>query len=576
MPSFDTSPVLYWIPVYLLCWGLLWLAIRDESSADSRDGKVRRAGRCFVPAALVLLFLLRLPSIVYNQEINPDESQIITQAMTLRQDPVYFRSVDGTTGGPLDSYFLILPSFLGFPFDYITAHLTAYGLVAVSLWLLFRTAQVWFGTRAARLALLPLVLLLGLTRNGDFIHYSSELVPVALLSWGYYLYARHLNNSVPSVRHIALIGLLMGMVPFGKLQGTPLAAVVGLFVALDVLFRQRLTASDKIRRLGALGAGGLAFPALAVLLAWLGGVYDDFVTFYIVGNVQYAGEYRLVENLLRLPYFFRKGTEFDWLVKLTIGVWLVALVVGLLRGFRRGRLPWMVVGFLATLLPVTLYAITRTGSEYVHYLFFLMGPLMLWLAYGWSVILASLQQTRGVVAIGGLVSAVFLGMFAVDAWQLYQQGMPLNPYPSNRQEGWRLQQTPVSTVITKYADPGEKLAVWGWRCDYYVQAQMPQGVAENHTIRSVFDNPLKEAYQRRYYRNMTQSLPPVFVDAVGSQNLWMTDRATQGHESYPPLGEFIKTHYRYVGLVNDTRIYVRVDRVARYDQTLKPMANLIE
>ncbi len=143
MPHFDTYPILYWLPVYALCWGVLWLAFRPA---------VNR--RVFVPSALGLLFLLRLPSIVFNAEVNPDESQMITQALTLRQNPVYFQSVDGTTAGPLDSYFLVLPGLLGLPFDYITAHLMAFGLVAVYLWLLFRTAPLWFSGSAARLALL--------------------------------------------------------------------------------------------------------------------------------------------------------------------------------------------------------------------------------------------------------------------------------------------------------------------------------------------------------------------------------------------------------------------------------------
>ena len=183
MPHFDTYPITYWLPVYALCWALLWLAARSLIQRPLIDWKLVGL------LSLVVFFLLRLSTIVFNAEINPDESQMITQAFTLFHDPVYFRSVDGTTGGPLDSYFLIIPGLFGLPFDYITAHLTAFCLVSAYLWLLFVVAGRWFGRGVAPLVLLPFVFMLGLTQNGDFLHYNSELVALLLLGLSYYLYA---------------------------------------------------------------------------------------------------------------------------------------------------------------------------------------------------------------------------------------------------------------------------------------------------------------------------------------------------------------------------------------------------
>lgn len=558
MPHFDTYPILYWLPVYGLCWGMLWLAFRPV---------VNR--RLFVILAVGLLFLLRLPSIVFNAEVNPDESQMITQALTLRQNPVYFQSVDGTTAGPLDSYFLVLPSLLGLPFDYITAHLTAFVLVALYLWLLLLTARLWFGETAARLALLPVIFMLGLTQNGDFLHYNSELIALVLLGGSYYLYATQLTQNQPAWGRIALAGLLLGMVPFSKLQAVPLAAVVGLFLAIDLLSRRHGTVSIKLGQIGLLGICAALFPLLVVLLTWLNGVYDDFVTFYILGNFQYGGNTNQLDSLLDLPNFFRKGDEFDWLLKLTAGVWLTGFVLALRRNAGFDRKTGQVGGFVIMLLVATLFAITRTGSGYIHYLYFLTGPLLFGLGYGWQQLLIK-DQLGWWVSVVALVA--FLGLFGVQMLQRYQQGTVMNPYPSDRQNGWKLQPSSVSKFVAKYAQPGEKLVVWGWRCDYYVQTQMPQGVAENHSIRSAFTHPLLATYQQRYVRDFIRSFPPVFVDAVGRQNLWMTDRQTQGHELIKPLGQFVASHYKYAGLVNDARIYVRYDRVKGHSVANRPLA----
>lgn len=548
MPHFDTYPTVYWLPVYALCWGLLWLAIRPQTNQ-----------RFFIVSALLVLFLLRLPSIVFNNEINPDESQMITQALTLRHDPVYFRSVDGTTGGPLDSYFLIIPSFIGLPFDYITAHLTAFGLVAVCFWLLFQTAKRWFGSKAARLALLPLIFMFGLTQNGDFLHYNSELIALVLLSWSYFLYAQLLADRQPSLLRIGLIGLLLGMVPFGKLQAVPLAAVIGLFVGITILLRQNLSVQAKVGRIALLGVCSAAFPLLVIFLTYINGVYNDFVTFYIIGNFRYAGNTDQVKSLLRLPEFFQRGSEFDWLVKFVLLVWIAGFVAAVRRKIRFTIESVQIAAFIITLLIATLFAITRTGSEYVHYLYFLTGPLLFGLAYGWQQ-LQTHERTGQQIALGA--TAVFLLLFGIQTVQNYIHKTPMNPYSSEWQNGWVVQQSPVAKKVLTYARPGEKLAVWGWRCDYYVQTQMPQGVAENHTIRSAFNHPMLADYQKRYVSDFIRSTPPVFVDAVGSQNLWMNDRNTQGHELIKPLGQFVSAHYTYVGLVNDTRIYVRNDRVA--------------
>lgn len=582
-PGFDTFPVIHTTLSFLISGLLLvWLLFFSH-----------RWRGWFVPATLAVLFFLRLPSIVYNREINPDESQMITQALTLGQyDPVYFRSVDGTTGGPLNSYFLVLPSFVGLPYDYITTRLVAYGLLIVSLWLLYKTARHWFGEQPARQTLLPVVFTVGLTQNADFLHYSSELIPLVLLGITYFLYARQTTRLTPPRTGVLfLMGLMLGMVPFAKLQGVPLAAAAGLFIVLDVLSRTTQPVSKRAIQLTALVAGGLAFPALFVGFTAAVGEFQAFITFYIQGNLNYGSETSQIQNILNLPNFFRKSTEFFWLLLLTLGVGLVALIAET-RSHMQPRPPFTPADkplpdqsstpdftrwsarpllFLMTLTLATVLAITRTGTEYVHQLYFLMGPLFLWLAYGFQVWLRHANRQPVWLSSGfTIVLLLATGFVKVAGFQNKEQ--PINPYPSDHQGGWRIPPSPLVHEIRKYAQPGEPLVIWGWRCDYYVEAQMPQGVAENHSIRSAFVHPLQANYQQRYIQNFYRSFPPVFIDAVGSQNMWMTDRKTHGHEMIKPLGAFVKAHYKYMGLANDARIYVRFDRINGKPANASPIA----
>ncbi len=558
MPHFDTFPILYWLSVYACCWILLWATLTNRLTSSA----------LFLLVLFSLLFLLRLPSIVFDEEINPDESQMVAQALALHDNPIYFKSVDGTTGGPLDSYLLIIPTWFGLPFDYITARLVAFVLIASSLWLTFLTARLWFGDLAARLVLLPIVFVLGLTQHTDFVSYNSELLAVVLLSASYYLYARLIKQPDPSWKLVFLIGFLSGIVPFCKLQGVPLAAVVCAFAALYVGLRPTLPVSLKVRLLALLVAGGLLFPTVAVLLAWANDVYSDFLTFYILSNFTYASATNPLQNLLNLPQFLASAAQFNWLVLLSAGIGLFWFISSFASGYKYPKNGY-ISAFLLVLLLATLYSITRTGTGYAHYLYFLIGPLLLCLAFTWQIISYPLATTnRWFIWVVSSSISVFLLLFGIETALNYRSGKLLNPYPSNEQGGWRMAPTPVTTAILRYAHPGEKLVVWGWRNDYYVKAQMPQGVAENHVVYSVYNVRMKEVYHKRYVADFLRSMPPVFVDAVGSQNLWMTDRKTQGHEYNTALAKIIDANYQYIGLVNDTRLYIRKDRLAKLQRNL--------
>lgn len=550
MLHFDSSPLTYWLPCSLLCFGLIWVALRKQLS----DGG-------FALLSVGILFLLRLPTLVYNREINPDESQMITQGRTLAVDPVYFRSVDGTTIGPLDSYVLILPTWVGFSYDYIAARTLGLVLIACSLLFLYKTARDWFGVMPARLALLPLLFALGLTQNGDLLSYCSELVPLFLLSAGVWLWSRVAVQPKPAYGLLFLLGLLIGMVPFGKLQGAPLAAVLGLVAAISVLNR----AAPWISRLGqlaALGFGAVTFPILFISYVGANGYYDDFWLFYIEGNLRYGSNTDHWQNILHLPAYLLKAEELGMVIFLAIGLGLAALLhyftatpKPTLTGVWPVRLAYMALSVLAAL-----YAITRTGTEFIHYFYLAIVPLLLLMALSWKVILRASwirAWPSTPVWVTGLLLTVIVGEDALN----YLRHIPLNPYPSDRQIGFATPQLPIVEQIRKFADEGEALVVWGWRCDYYVSAAMWQGTAENHSERCVFVSPMTPLYQRRYLNNFLRSVPPVFVDAVGSQNGWLTDRKTQGHEIIKPLAQFIQKHYQYMGLYNDARLYVRKDRI---------------
>ena len=85
----------------------------------------RRKRGLWVGACLAFFLLLRLPILLCPFEINVDESQMAAQAMRYGQDLTPWKSVEGESNGPIDSWFLLGTHELGLPFSYRTLHVLA-------------------------------------------------------------------------------------------------------------------------------------------------------------------------------------------------------------------------------------------------------------------------------------------------------------------------------------------------------------------------------------------------------------------------------------------------------------------
>ena len=519
--QFDQSPALYWFIGYgfafLLALG--WWKLPHE----------KKTWILFIGAVALVLWM-RLPILIFNQEIDPDESQMIGHAITLKQDPIYWKYVDAHTIGPLAVYILILPSYLGFPLDYTSGRVIGLLCLMGSLFFFYRSVRKIVGKDAAWIALFPILLFMVFIQEGDFVHYSSEQLALLLLNIALWLHIRQTPTSY--TRYWFLIGFLLGILPFCKLQSVPLGLVLGFFSLLKCFQSHR----NPWRSVGALIAGGLAFP-LAVL-AWVFGygLWDDFWTFYIQGNLVYAGGLGFWENLRNGIRFFKSSPGFT--------LYCITLLPILVSGFRQ----WSMTSnlFLAILwVVVAFYSILKTGNIFPHYLNFLLYPLS-FLAVVWG---QKIIQERGIM-ISLWICMVWTGLILYTKWN----HQPINRYVST---STAVPISSVSRLILQHATPPDRMTIWGWMGKYHVETQLPQGAAESHTERCIFDHPLKVKYYNRYLKDLQEKQPKVFVDAVGPRSFWVQDRATQGHDAFPELKKWIDTHYQLVGEVDFTRVYVR-------------------
>lgn len=534
MIAFDDFPVVYFALGYVLATFIALLACWN---------RIKYQDIFFLLLSGALVLFMRLPVLVFNQEINPDESQMIAHALTLKQFPIYWQSVDGTTIGPLDNYLLIVPSFLGLPFDYTSARLMGLLCVLGSLVFFYWSLKNFFGTTIARLGLLLPLFLVAFAQDVDFVHYSSEQLPVLLLNASLWLLSK-IYLSPNNLKNLFVLGFVLGLSPFAKIQVVPQAAVIGVFVLFFVY-----QAPLFWKKTGVFIAGGLFFPLLAIFWAAIYGVLADFWDFYVLGNLIYAGGSSVLDAIVRIPAFFAKSPDF--LLFLTgLGlVGLMAVAVHFLKSNTFPKVDLKITTFTTLWLMASIYAATKSGNDFVHYLNFCIYPFGL---------LGALFANK-IIAQPKLTSVVGLFVFLPFGFSFGYKTLkhaPLNKYISTTNH--QVPQSGVTQLILKHAKAGEQLVVWGWMCKYHVEAQMPQGAAETHFERCIYPHPMREKYYQGLLEDLKTNHPKIFVDAVGPNSLWLNDRATQSHEVFPALNNFIKNNYTFVGEVEHTRVYVHL------------------
>jgi hypothetical protein len=278
-------------------------------------------------------------------------------------------------------------------------------------------------------------------------------------------------------------------------------------------------------------------------------VFDDFIDFYLVGNAIYAGG----AGFLDIPSQFYKiialSTDFQFFslaLAILMGIGLVRIV----RLYLPGKMDFHVPFTILFLVLASIYAVTKSGNDFIHYLNFCIIPWTLLAAYGLSAV------ESWSLAFPAVIMLWFGGYDALH----FVKERRLNAFDSVGKT--RLQVSPVVAEILKMRQEGDYMVVWGWNCSYYVEAQLAQGTAENHSERSIFEHPMRDIYRKRYMSDLARTQPAFVLDAVGKNSHWVQDKKTQGIESYPELNQYIRNHYTLLGEYDDVRLYIRNDRAA--------------
>src|SRR5690349_15211626 len=108
--------------LWQLCLLPLLLGVIALACLPDSHGR-RRRDFIFLGLTLLTILLGVLPSLSKSY-LQVDEALFVAEARKLAFDPVFYRSIDAGTTGPLSIYALTIPACFGAPITYVSARLT--------------------------------------------------------------------------------------------------------------------------------------------------------------------------------------------------------------------------------------------------------------------------------------------------------------------------------------------------------------------------------------------------------------------------------------------------------------------
>lgn len=542
MISFDNSPLMYWVGGACLFTTTVLLTSTSFLSFQRQKNDVFIWVALFLQ--LLLLLYLRLPIIVFNEALNPDENLFIVGAMTLAESPLYWESVDGCTSGPFNFY--IITAFcetFSQPYDYISARIVGILLMIGSLLLSFLAIQLLFSASIAILSILPAVTFLGLTTHWDFVNFSSEHLPIFLLSSMLYLFASMYRSTLPiKPLQIFLYGFMAGCVIFTKLQAIPIALCLTLVGYWFIYKKQK---NNFIKNISLLTVGGCLPIIILILIGYRYDFLDKIWIFYIENNLAYGKEsHRLIHSIY---------LSFDDPINIFIRAIFILVAVLLIYYIvvKRHFKPTILGSLIALFVVSTIVSVYKTGFMFHHYLLFLIVPTVLLFAFFlYEVSLISRQS----VNVGLTLLVILFVMSQTISFPL------ANYFISSNNPQRPLSISKTGQHILKYSHPDESLVVWGDAGRLYLETKRIQGIRWSNSHWGMYSDSLQRNFHKEFIVELKEKPFPVFVDAHPTKNTFMT-RNKLGYETNKELKEHIDSNYQFIGEFDEQRVFVHKGRL---------------
>ncbi len=507
------------------------------------------------------LLLNRLHSLFIDVEFNVDESQFIVAANTLLKKGGMWKYVDVTTSGPLNVYPIVFLGYLGIKINYFTTRILALILLYGSIICFFNTLKNFYNEYVARLGILTILFTFFVKCiDVNFIHYNSEYISVLLLNlatWGISIIWKEKN----SLGALFLTGLMLGSLPFAKLQSVPIG--VGLsIVTLYILYKQKKTISNYLTFI----IGGLSTAIFFIGYIAYYNAFSEFWQFYILSNLNYASSNSYDQNrgiietiliwVLNLIYTDQSFLLIPCIILIALTFIFKNKGYNSVNSFRK-VLKYDTISLLSTVyILFSTYSILKSKCIFTHYLVFLPFPLCFStisilrrctdLKNGFNLLPKLKNIKKKYIISGGII--LMCGVLLIPI---------INPFKSIKLYPFYVgtpSRAKTISIIKKHLKNTDDLAIWGYELNIQMQSNTLMATPQPHNyhmLTNSIDKGVEKYQYENYLYHLKRNKPMVFVDFDRINN----DILSKSFEHFEKLREIILNDYHLVYTVKDNYLH---------------------
>lgn len=498
---------------------------------------IRNPTKPFTIASIVIaglmLLSMRIPVIQFNNQLNVDESQMVSNLRVFKIDPIYWKSIDGGTVGPLAYYIALGATYFFDPINFTSLRCLGFFCLVFNLVLYYKIALKTTGIFAAKLSTFLLLCFFTFLTHPDFLHYSSEQLPVLLINISLYLQLVTWGGASAKKGVLFFIGFLLAMIPFVKIQAIPICGIIGLFQLIP--FYRNWSSQGRVNFM-IFCSGIITYFILFIAIAAYFQVLDDYWTYYIEDNLIYTGTNKTPYGLVKLIKLL--GKSFDFFALFLSGglAFLFALLLNR-KGLSQLYLYLFVLLFLSGL-----FAAVITRNNFPHYLYLIVFPIGLVFAYSVHAIPNSHRKYS------------YIPLAIMLTWVVGKEsfGNQVSNHLVHMKRDKNLAMSPVGTYLHRIAKTGDRMSVWGWQGSLYIEADVLQASSENQTIHCMQPSELMGEHIQRYLRNLESNKARIIVDASQDDPLYLTPI-----EKIPAVSQYIQRNYTLDTTIAENRIFIR-------------------
>jgi hypothetical protein len=511
--------MLFYIAFFLL-FVLLWIF--------GKSAWVKWVG---VLCLLAVATVWRLSSWQHPLSLCIDEAEWLSLATRLQDCSVPFQCFNGSTTGFLSIEMLNVFSLLGLKFTYLNLRVFGYLIFIIPTAIfIYLGIKKWFGNPVAQgvFPWLGMFMVFGFY-DREFLAYNTEYPLMLLYAVIYYLYARWMHKEYNVHLEPVIIGLVLGLLPYIKLQSVPF---IFAFYALIMVTGWRYKKWKTI----IYSHIALSFATILFFVIFLAkGIWMDFYRMYIESNMYYVNHrissYKYSDNefIHRLRAF--KGMHITTFMPLYLGL-LPLILWGLRKTTARQNLRNQICWPCLWIFVCVCYSTYTTGNGFGHYNVLLIVPVIYLLGNVYSFINTENLKIKNILTIIGIV-------------------IPIIVY-ARRAEIFKYDKVVLLTETEKYiinkSSRNENILFMGWREALEAQLRAKRRLpVRNATYQyiGIGDSSLRKYYQKGFFHDMQENKPRYVLDMENVMEM----------PGLKPVKAFILGNYILDTIVEDNLIY---------------------